>query len=164
MKLLVNSRNTGYQPLANTTVNVIITFPSGEKTDVSVQTDQNGEGEVVFTPTEQGVYLVRAKKATGGQDLATETVFAVSSRSSELLNLLPNRSLMEGLEKALKQLGTKARFIPSENEIVPLLDDSAVRRIPKRSSLEIGAAPIIFVFLALWTAVVIFLRRKWGGR
>ena len=61
MKLLVNLRNTGYQPLANTTVNVIITSPSGEKTDTSVQTDQNGEGEIIFTPTEQGVYLVRAK-------------------------------------------------------------------------------------------------------
>lgn len=164
MKLLVRSRNTGYQPLANTTVNVIITFPSGGKTEVSVQTDQNGEGEIIFTPTEQGVYLVQAKKARGGQDLVTETVFAVSSRSSELLNLLPNQSLMQGLEKAMKELETDALFIPDSDEIEPLLDDSAVRRIPKRSSLEIGAAPIIFVLLALWTAMVIFLRRKWGGR
>ena len=88
----------------------------------------------------------------------------MSSRSSELLTLLPNRSLMQGLEKAVKELGTDARFISSDNDIEPLLDDSAVRRIPKRSSLEIGAAPIVFVFLTLWTAVVIFFAEKMGWK
>ena len=164
MKLLVRSRNTGYQPLANITVDVIIGFPAGGQTEISVQTDQNGEGEILFTPTEQGVYSVQAKKAIGGQDLITETVFAVSSRSAELLQLLPNDSLMEGLENGVKTLDIDTRFIRNGEDIEPVLNEAAVRRIPKRSSLDIGAAPLIFVFLACWTSMVIFLRRKWGGR
>lgn len=164
MKLFVRSRNTGYQPLANTTVDMIIQFPSGGRTEISVQTDQNGEGEVIFTPTEQGVYLVKAKKAIAGDGLATEMVFAVSSRSDELLSLIPNISLMEGLEKAMQDLDRGARLIQDGSAINPLLNESAVRRIPKRTSLEIGAAPIIFVVLAFWGALVIFFRRKWGGR
>ena len=164
MKLLVRSRNTGYQPLADTTVDMIIQFPSGGKTEMSVQTDQNGEGEVIFTPTEQGVYLVKAQKAVAGNGLATEMVFAVSSRSAELLSLIPNISLMKGLEKGMQSLDNGAHLIQSGEMLNPLLNESAVRRIPKRTSLEIGTAPIIFVILAFLGTLVIFFRRKWGGR
>jgi hypothetical protein len=113
---------------------------------------------------EQGVSLVKAQKASAGDGLATEMVFAVSSRSDELLSLIPNISLMKGLEKGMQALDNGARLIPSEGVLNPLLNESAVRRIPKRTSLEIGAAPIIFVILAFWSALVIFFRRKWGGR
>ena len=69
-----------------------------------------------MTPTQQGVYQVRA---VSGDNVDVQTVFAVSARIAEL-NIPTQPSLMQQLVAQYKALGTEAVWMSSTMRLSPL--------------------------------------------
>ena len=122
-----------------------------------VVTNEFGEGLVEVTPSEQGTYKVQANY---GKEKA-ESVFAVSSRTPELFDLQPNTTLMKAL---VENYPGEALYVPFQDWQDPLLNDSALRKVPKRTMISLGYAPIVFALLAILGSLAWFIRRRSGGR
>ena len=77
-------------------------------------TNENGLGQLVMTPTQQGVYQVRA---VSGENVDVQTVFAVSARIAELEDIQPNHQLMQQLVAQYKANGTDAVWMSEYDEL-----------------------------------------------
>ena len=84
----------------------------------------------------------------------------MSSRTAELFTLQPNVALM----KAFSAQYDEHRYVPSGKWDDPLLNDSALRKVPKRITISLGYAPILFLLVALFGGFALFIRRRSGGR
>ena len=161
MTLTFRTRNTEYLPAANQLLETVITKPDGQQESHTITTNQNGIGELLFTPVQQGVYQVRA---VGGNRVDVNTVFAVSARIPELDDIQPNVPLMKQLVSHYSSKGTDAVWMSEYDEIEPIVYMKAERTIVQRSTTPLALAPIWFLMLAPLVFGAIMIRRRSGGR
>lgn len=161
MTLSFRTRNTAYLPSSNQSLEVVVVKPDGEKESHSVITNENGLGQFTMTPTQQGVYQVRA---VSGDNIDVQTVFAVSSRIAELEDIQPNHSLMQQLVAQYKAAGTEAVWMSEYDKIEPIVYKKAERTIVQRTITPLAFAPIWFLMLIPAVVGAVLIRRRHGGR
>ena len=152
--LTFRTRDTQYLPTSKQALDVIVTEPNGEKQSHSVVTDQNGEGQIVMTPSQQGVYQVRA---VNGDNVDVQTVFAVSARIAELEDIQPNIQLMKSLVEQVSQQNVESIWISEHEDVQPIIHDKAKRTVLKREPRPLALAPLWFIVLSplLMAAVLV---------
>ena len=161
MTLSFRTRNTAYLPRSNQSLEVIIVKPDGEQESHSVTTNENGLGQLTMTPTQQGVYQVRA---VSGDNVDVQTVFAVSARIAELEDIQPNHQLLQQLVAQYKATGTEAIWMSEYDEVQPIIHRKAERSIVQRTTTPLAFAPIWFLLLAPAVVGAVLIRRRNGGR
>lgn len=159
--LTFRTRDTQYLPTSKQTLDVIVTEPNGEKQSHSVVTDQNGEGQIVMTPSQQGVYQVRA---VNGDNVDVQTVFAVSARIAELEDIQPNIQLMKSLVEQVSQQDVESIWISEHEDVQPIIHNKAKRTVLKREPRPLALAPLWFIVLSPLLMAAVLVRRRNGGR
>ena len=124
-------------------------------------TNENGLAELTMTPTQQGVYQVRA---VSGDNVDVQTVFAVSARIAELENIQPTHTLMQQRVAQYKASGTEAVWMSEYDEIQPIIHNKAERTIVQRTTTPLAFAPIWFLLLVPAVMGAVLIRRRHGGR
>ncbi len=162
MQLTFRTRDTQYLPTVDQQLDVVITEPNGNTTPHTVLTDQNGEGQVLLTPTQQGVYQVRAVNTEG---VDVQTVFAVSSRISELDDIQANKPLMQQLVAQYESKSTgQAKWLSEYDPLEPIIEQKAERTVLQRVSRPLNTSPLWFILLTFGLTGAVLLRRRAGGR
>lgn len=161
MTLTFRTRNTEYMPAANQILEAIVTKPDGQQENHTITTNQNGVGELLYTPNQQGIYQVRA---VGRDSIDVNTVFAVSARIPELDDIQPNVALMKQMANQYTANGMDAIWMSEHDEIEPILHLKAERTIVQRSTTPLALAPIWFLILVPSVFGAIMIRRRSGGR
>ncbi|MEC7984512.1 MAG: glutamine amidotransferase, partial [Myxococcota bacterium] len=152
MDIVFRSRDSSYRPIAKAKIKGHIRTPKGEKIKFEHVTGELGEVAMGYTPEEQGTYYI---KANYKGDVA-ETVFAATARDPELLDLHPKKEWMKRLVEYYDgQYSTSYQ--------APLIDSKALRMIPERNRVKLGYAPAVGLWVALFSALAIWFRRR-GGR
>ena len=121
--LTFRTRDTQYLPTSKQALDVMVTEPNGETQNHTVVTDQNGEGQIVMTPSQQGVYQVRA---INGDNVDVQTVFAVSARIAELEDIQPNVTLMKKLVEQYSQQDFESLWISEHEYVQPIIHNKGL--------------------------------------
>lgn len=160
VRLTIKVRDAGYGPVADKSVKGTVTGPDGSTFPIDVVTGPTGEATASFLPGMQGAH--RVKVATG-EALAEqgETVFAVSARDPELLQIVPDTPFLEALAAAY---GEDGRYHGPGRPGAPLLDDSAERTVPERNEVALSSAPLVGLLFGLLSTLAWWLRRRGGAR
>lgn len=145
-------RDVRYQPKKGAKIKGSITTPSGKSIPFAHDTGEQGLYSMPFVPTEQGTYYVEANYETD----SAKSVFAVTAREPELLNIIPNEKYMQYLAQHYN--GTL--FFDSTP---PILNDKAIRNITEKRSVSLAGTPASALWIILFVCLAIFLRRR-GGR
>jgi uncharacterized membrane protein len=159
VRLTAKVRDSGYGPVEGASITGLLTAPDGSTTPISLVTGPTGEASTTFTPTRQGAHRVVVAAGGAAADQG-ETVFAVSSRDPELLQIVPDSGFLSTLAGAYGERGVFYGERPGR----PLLDESAVRLVPDREELVLGSAPLIALIFGLLATGAWFIRRRSGGR
>ncbi len=162
MQVQFRTRDTQYLPTRDQTLDVVITEPNGERQTHTVLTDQNGEATIAMTPTQQGVYQVRA--VGQGGDVNVQTVFAVSSRIAELETIQPNVGLMQQLVGQYTQSGLESKWMAESDELDPIIHNTAKQSVIQRELTSLLNAPLWYLMLLPLSLGALVIRRRNGGR
>lgn len=160
MQLTFRTRDTQYLPTTDQQLDVAITEPNGNTIPHTVLTDQNGEGQILMTPSQQGVYQVRAVNSEG---VDVQTVFAISSRIAELDDIQANKTLMQQLVAQYDNQG-RAKWLSEYEPLEPIIEQKAERTVLQRISRPLNTAPLWFILLSFGLTGAVLLRRRAGGR
>jgi uncharacterized membrane protein len=160
VRLTIKVRNASYGPVPGRTVKGIIAAPDGSTTAFEVVSGPNGEATTSYVPSIQGAHRV---KVNTGESIAErgETVFAVSSRDPELLQIVPDTRFLTDLAAAY---GPSGRFYDAGRAGAPLLDDGAERLVPERNEVQLSSAPLLGLLFGLLSSLAWWIRRRGGGR
>ncbi|MCK6508050.1 glutamine amidotransferase [Myxococcota bacterium] len=159
VRIVVKVRDAGYLPVAGAKVRGEVTAPSGESTPFELVTDAGGEAPLAFAPVEQGAHRVVARsEGVPGQG---ETVFAVSDRDPELVEIVPDGRFLQRLALAY---GDRATLRPAGSRQGPVLDPGAGREVMDRRETALASAPLVAVLFGLLSSLAWFLRRRAGAR
>lgn len=159
VRLTAKVRNSGYGPVEGATITGLLTAPDGSTTSISLVTGPTGEASTSFTPTIQGAHRVLVQAGSAAADQG-ETVFAVSSRDPELLQIVPDSTFLSTLAGAY---GDRGRFHATRAG-EPLLDEDAERLVPERQELVLASAPLVALLFGLLATAAWWVRRRSGGR
>ena len=160
VRLTIKVRDAGYGPVADKTVKGEVTAPDGSAFPIDVTTGPSGEASLSYLPGAQGAHRVRVFT---GEALAEqgETVFAVSARDPELLQIVPDASFLTTLAGAY---GDQGRFYGPGRLGAPLLDDGAERIVPERNEVSLSSAPLVGLLFGLFSTLAWWMRRRGGAR
>lgn len=158
VRLIVKVHDAGYQPVAGAEVELAVQGPEGEAARFSLATDAAGEAVAAFKPEARGAHRVEARAGGGAGDRG-ETVFAVSARDPELVEILPDRGFLEALASA-----AGGRFVPPGESAEPLVDESAGREVRERKETAFGSSPLIAALVGILASGAWTLRRRGGAR
>ena len=158
VRLVVAVRDPGYQPVANAEVTVTVQGPVGEAGRFTVTTDAAGEASLPYTPTARGAHRVEARAGGGAGDRG-ETVFAVSARDPELVDIVPDRAFLEAVAGAAGGL-----YVGPGDAIEPIQDNEAGRMVRERKETLLGTSPLLALLVGLCAGGAWVLRRRGGAR
>ena len=159
VRLTAKVRDSGYGPVEDAKVSGVLTAPDGTTTPIELVTGPTGEASTTFTPSMQGAHRVIVQTGSAAADQG-ETVFAVSSRDPELLQIVPDSDFPETLASAY---GDRGRFYTSRPG-APLLDGEAERLVPERQETALASAPLVALVFGIFSTAAWFIRRRSGGR
>jgi len=158
VRLVVKVRDAGYQPVPNAAVSLSVQGPEGEAARYTLTTDSAGEAATGFRPTSRGAHRVTAKAGGNASDRG-ETVFAVSARDPELVEIVPDRSFLEALASA-----AGGRYVPPGEAADPLVDPDAGREVHERKETDLGTSPLLALLIGITASGAWTLRRRAGAR
>ncbi len=160
VRLTVKVRDAGYGPVEGVKVQGTVTSPDGNASSFEVVTGPTGEATTSFLPQVQGAHRVRVMAGSATADQG-ETVFAVSSRDPELLQIAPDGAFLALLAGAY---GDRGRLHGPDQYGEPLLDDAAKRTVPERRETHLSSAPALSLVVGLLSILAWWIRRRAGGR
>lgn len=160
VRLTIKVRDAGYGAVSDRRVTGTVQAPDGKTTPVDIVTGPTGEGVVSYQPTMQGAHRVRVQTSDALADQG-ETVFAVSSRDPELLEIVPDATFLTALGDAY---GERGRVYAAGETGPPLLDDDAQRVVPERHEVDLASAPLIALIFGLCSSLAWWIRRRGGAR
>ncbi len=158
VRLVVSVHDAGYQPVSGAEVALVVQGPEGEAGRFSLATDTTGEAAVAFRPTAKGAHRVEARAGGSAGDRG-ETVFAVSARDPELVEILPDRGFLEALASE-----SGGRYAAPGERAEPLLDENAGREVRERKETALGTSPLLMALIGLAASGAWTLRRRGGAR
>lgn len=158
VRLIVNVHDAGYQPVAGAEVTLAVQGPDGEAARFTLSTDTTGEATAAFQPTAKGAHRVEARAGGTAGDRG-ETVFAVSARDPELVEIIPDRPFLEALAAA-----SGGRYVGPGELGEPLLDETAGREVRERKETRLGTSPLLAALIGLTASLAWTLRRRAGAR
>lgn len=159
VRIVLRVRDAGYLPVEGAKVSGTVLLPSGATQPFEVQTDAAGEGGFDLHSTEQGAHRVLAESP--GVPGKAETVFAVSDRDPELVEIIPDGAFLQRLAAAYGDRGSYRA--PGEGG-APLLDPTAGRRVMDRSETALSSVPLVGLLFGLLSSLAWLLRRRAGAR
>ncbi|RME25996.1 MAG: hypothetical protein D6798_07610 [Deltaproteobacteria bacterium] len=163
VRVVVRVLDAGYLPTEGAKVDVEVTAPDGRTQEMSLETDAAGEVGFELTPEEQGAWRVRAKSP--GVPGAGETVFAVSARDPELVEIVPDHRFLRQLVAAVAaREGGAAEFRLPGDRSPPLLDDDAGREVLDRRETRLADIPLVGLLVGGLASLGWALRRRAGAR
>ena len=145
-------RDVRYQPKKGAKITGAITTPSGKSIPFAHDTGEQGLYSMPFVPTEQGTYYIDASYETD----KAKSVFAVTAREPELMNITPNDTYMQYLAQHYKG----NLFVDATP---PTLNEKAIRSIVEKQSVSLAGAPASALWIIVSLCAAIFFRRR-GGR
>lgn len=160
VRLVVKVRDTGYGAIEGATVSGEIIDPDGVRERFELVTDTAGEARTAFTTSQRGAHRVKVESMAGGMARA-ETVFAVSARDPELVEIVPDGAFLEGLVAAY---GTAATLRAPGAWAPPLVDEGAGRVVQDRREQSLATAPVLALFFGLFASLAWWFRRRGGAR
>lgn len=160
VRIVVRVRDEGYQPLEAQTVVGTILSPGGEATPFEAVTDASGEATVLFQGAEQGAHRVEAQLGSSA-NVKSESVFAVSDRDPELVELEARPELLQDLAAAA---GDAAGFRGPGDRRAPLLDPDAGRERLDRQVRSLSTVPLLGLMFGLLASAAWWMRRRAGAR
>ena len=159
VRVVVKVRDPDYAPQAGVWVNGSIQGPDGEVGSFQVQTDASGEGTVTVTPEVRGAHRVKVRAGERSSDQA-ETVFAVSARDPELVEIVPDERFLRTLAELY---GDRGAYREPGDRSGPLIDESATRIVGDRREVWLATAPLVAVLFGLLASMAWWLRRRGGA-
>ena len=160
VRLTAKVRDSSYGPVEGARITGMITAPDGFASPVELLTGPTGEASTTFLPTQQGAHRVLVQTGSAAADQG-ETVFAVSSRDPELLQIVPDTAFLMALAGSY---GERGRFHGPDRPGAPLLDADAQRLVPERQELALATAPLVALLFGLLASMAWWVRRRSGGR
>ncbi|MEL6341857.1 MAG: glutamine amidotransferase [Myxococcota bacterium] len=160
VRLTVKVRDAGYGPVEGKTAKGVVVMPDGTEAPFEVISGPTGEAATTFTPTMQGAHRVRVQTGAAAAERG-ETVFAVSARDPELLDIVPDGKFLSRLAEAY---GPQGRFFGPGDDGQPLLNDGAERNVPEKREVALASAPLISLWFGLFASLAWWVRRRAGGR
>ncbi len=155
----VHVRDAGYLPVDGAPVTAIVSSPDGTTQELTATTGSSGFANLVYLPTQQGAHRVVAVAGEGKTDQA-ETVFGVTTRDPELVDIRPDDAFLRQLASLY---GDAGRYIGPSESLDLLLDETAVRSVPERRVVEWATAPFLGLLFALFGTAAWWLRRRAGA-
>jgi len=163
LRVVVRVLDAGYLPTEGATADIVITAPGGTEQELQLQTDAAGEASIELTPEEQGAWRVRAKSA--GVPGVGETVFAVSARDPELVEIVPDHRFLRQLVATVAATEGGAAELREAGELgAPLLDEDAGREVMDRRESNLASMPLVGLLFGLLASLAWALRRQAGAR
>jgi len=160
VRLVVSVRDAGYGPVAEARVAGQIIDPMGEHHTFEVTTDGSGEGRTAFTPSRRGAHRVSVSVA-GPQGDRGESVFAVSARDPELVEIVPDGQFLSELAGSY---GDRGAYHAPGDLSAPLVDEAAGRTVEDRRETPLATAPLVAVIFGLLASLGWWMRRRGGAR
>lgn len=158
VRLVVAVRDAGYAPVANATVTLTVDGPTGEAGKFPLTTDASGEASVSFKATQRGAHRAEARAGASVGDRG-DTVFAVSTRDPELVEIQPDAAFLA----ALATRAGGAYRAPGDLS-APMLNDAAGREVLDRKETALATAPLVALLVGLLASGAWILRRRSGSR
>lgn len=159
VKLTVQVRDAGYGPVEGAVVVGTVTAPGGEATELSLETDSNGQASTMYVADRRGAHRVELGVGSRASDRGS-TVFAVSTRDPELVDIQPDRAFLEQLAALY---GDRGRYIGPDERVRPLLDDGASRVVPERQETPLSNVPLVALLFGVLASAAWWIRRRSGG-
>lgn len=159
-RIVVRARDAGYLPLEGERVVGTILSPGGEATPFELTTDASGEALVLFQGQEQGAHRVEARLSSSST-IRGESVFAVSDRDPELVELEARPQLLQDLAAAA---GDAAGYRGPGDRQGPLLDADAGRERLDRRVKSLSAVPLVGLLFGVLASAAWWMRRRAGAR
>jgi uncharacterized membrane protein len=160
VRVVVRVRDAAYAPVPGAAVTLVVQGPGGESTAVDLLTSADGSVEHPVRPEAQGAWRVEAQAGPLAADRA-RSVFAVSDRDPELIDVVPDPAFLERLAAAY---GDRARFIPDGDSPRPLVNPEARRSVSAQRETSLASSPLIALVFGLSATVAWGLRRRRGAR
>ncbi len=159
VRLVIKVRDTGYGPIDGAKVGGVIVGPDGSRENFELITDASGEARTAYSPSMRGAH--RVKVNAGSVGTAAETVFAVSARDPELVEIVPDEVFLKELVAAY---GQDAAWRGPGEWAPPLVDEQAGRVVQDRQETSLATSPIIALLFGVFASLAWWLRRKGGAR
>ena len=158
VRLIIKVRDPGYAPVPGAEAAVTVEEPGGATQRFDVTTDAAGEATVVYEARTRGAHRVHATAGAGAGDRG-ETVFAVSNRDPELVEIAPDGAFLADLAE---RAGGALR--PPGDRSAPLIDEDAGREVQERREIDLATSPVVALLLGQLASPARFLRRRAGAR
>lgn len=158
VRIVAKVHDAGYQPVSGAEIALAVLGPVGEAARYELTTDAAGEATAVFRPSHRGAHRVEARAGGAAGDKG-ETVFAVSARDPELVEIVPDRPFLEALASV-----AGGQYVAPGERAEPLLDSTAGREVRERKETPLSTAPLLALIIGLAASGAWTLRRRAGAR
>jgi len=159
VRVVIKVHDAGYLPVDGAVVRGTVTPPSGRAQSFEAVTDASGEASIEVAAKEQGAHRIRA--SSPGVPGRGETVFAVSDRDPELVEIVPDGVFLQRLAAAY---GARAVYRPPGDPAGPTLDASAGREVLDRRVIDLASVPLVGLLFGLLAGGAWITRRRAGAR
>ncbi|MDP6931504.1 MAG: glutamine amidotransferase, partial [Myxococcota bacterium] len=161
VRLVVKVRDADFEPVEGARVEGFIKGPDGEVESFEAVTDGSGEASTLVQPETRGAHRVEVQVAEGrgASQGRAETVFGVSTRNPELVEIHPDGAFLQDL--ATRYGGTYRA--PGDLE-PPRQDPEAGREVLERNEVKLAAAPWVALLFGGLSSLAWWLRRRAGAR
>ncbi len=158
VRITARVRDAGFGPVSDTRVSGWVEAADGTRTPLEMVTDAMGSGSLSFMPTREGAHRVVVSSDAHGK---AETVFSVTSRDPELVEIRPDSVFLAALAAAYGERGV---FHPAGETDAPLRDPAAVRTVLEKRRVSLSSVPLVAVIFGLFAGLAWWVRRRSGGR
>ena len=159
VRIVVQARDINFKPLPNSTVKIEIHHLDSVQEEEAL-TGPDGEVVVEVVAEKQGPHRVDVVVQNGEKRVGTaDTVYAVSTMDPELEDVSADTAFLQWMA-----VNTSGKWVAPDTWEAPLTNPKAGRTVWDRRETSLANAPLLALWIALFSGLAWIVRRRAGMR